>query len=187
MTKRHEWSPERLARLLEAYGSDTARWPAGADAGLAAYLALEPAARRAMAEAQALDRLLAQAPAAAGGAVGLSDRILARVAEEAARKQPAAEERSEGRVIAWPGARSRAGAARSVAAAGAPWTIGRKQVGAAAGLLAASLVLGFYLGAAGLARPALDPRGAVAEVDGDQSPAQMLLQELTDAQDEDVL
>jgi hypothetical protein len=148
------WTIERLERLLDAYGADFARWPEGAASGLEAFLAREAIARSLVAEARALDRLLAMQPAADPGQMaGLADRIVA----QAGKRSPAAADN----VVTWPGPRAKAAAAT---ASGAPT---RGQLRSVAGLLAASLVLGFCLGATGLTRPPLGGGAAVAGLDAD--------------------
>ncbi|KAB2912397.1 MAG: hypothetical protein F9K29_19190, partial [Hyphomicrobiaceae bacterium] len=49
-------------RLLEVYGSDRTRWPVEARTGASHLVARDAAARRLLAEAEALDRVLERAP-----------------------------------------------------------------------------------------------------------------------------
>src|SRR5438132_6526990 len=49
-------------RLLDVYGSDRSRWPVEARAGAGQLVARDRAARRLLAEAEALDRALERAP-----------------------------------------------------------------------------------------------------------------------------
>src|SRR5215470_16568610 len=49
-------------RLLDVYGSDRTRWPVDARASAGQLAARDPAARRLLGEAEALDRVLERAP-----------------------------------------------------------------------------------------------------------------------------
>ena len=49
-------------RLLDVYGGDRTRWPAEARAAAAQLVARDAKARRMLAEAEALDRVLERAP-----------------------------------------------------------------------------------------------------------------------------
>jgi hypothetical protein len=55
-------TPERFQEILDAYGGDANRWPAGERAAAEALAARSPAAQRARAAAQRLDRLLDRLP-----------------------------------------------------------------------------------------------------------------------------
>jgi hypothetical protein len=144
-------------RLLDVYGSDRARWPVEARAGAGQLVARDKAARRLLAEAEALDRALETAPLPTlAKEAALADRIIA-AARRSPRMVPAAAgasaaapvpARAAGNVISLPVARPRA-----------PWHA-RRATGGAAGLLAASLALGLFLGLSsysqGLVVPALE-------------------------------
>lgn len=131
-------------RLLDVYGSERARWPVEARASAGQLVARDGAARRLLAEAEALDRALDRAPVPSlMQEAALADRILA-----AARRSP--------RVVAT----NKEAAGPSLRPAGnvvplpatsvrAPW-LKRTVIGGAAGALAASLALGVFLGLAGL-------------------------------------
>ena len=67
-----------FGHLLDVNGAERTRWPLGARAGAAALLALDPGARRLLAEASALDAVLAKLPETpAGETSALADRIMA--------------------------------------------------------------------------------------------------------------
>src|SRR4029078_10126008 len=71
-------------RLLDVYGSDRTRWPVEARASAGQLVARDKAARRLLAEAEALDRALERAPLPSlAEEAALADRILA-----AARRSP---------------------------------------------------------------------------------------------------
>lgn len=130
------WTLARLDRLLEAYGANHKRWPDADREGLAVYLAGNAGARRRVEETAALDALLDKA-ALFGAKVdaGLVDRIAA-----AAAGQPQTMLAAQVVVPFKPRARpeARPGVVRTMR-----WR--------EAGLLAATLLVGFYIGAAGIA------------------------------------
>src|SRR5262245_43896525 len=71
-------------RLLEIYGSDRTRWPVEARASAGQLVARDRAARRPLAEAEALDRALERAPLPTlAQEAAIAERIVA-----AARRQP---------------------------------------------------------------------------------------------------
>src|SRR5262245_35927065 len=137
-------------RLLDVYGSDRTRWPLEARSGAGQLVARDRAARRLLAEAEALDRALDRAPLPSlAREAALAERILV-----AARRTPrmvpapkadatAPSTSAGGGAIALPAARARS-----------QW-FGRQAFGGAAGVLAASLLLGVFLGLSGL------PQGVV--------------------------
>ena len=141
-------------RLLEVYGSDRTRWPAEARAGAGHLAARDPAARRRLAEAEALDRVLERAPlptlvqeAAIAerivAAARRTPRIVSVIREGIARPAAAASN-----VIVVRPSRSRSGRFAT-----------RTALGGAAGALAASLVFGVLLGLSNLSQgvvPALE-------------------------------
>jgi hypothetical protein len=140
-----------LERHLEIYGADQTRWPQEARERFAPLLEHHAGARVMLAEARALDRLLDCAPPPGiGRERALRDRIVAAVSNDCVGGrggQPAA------RVIelspTWQ---------RSRTAFAPPGTVWRTAL-----LLAASLVLGVYLGAGGGLTPAVE---VVAETVG---------------------
>lgn len=115
-----------LEQVLDVYGAEAARWPETQRDRLLTFATSDDTGARLLAEAQALDRLLAEAPA--GDASGrLKADIVAAAVGDGTR---------EARVVPLDAARR-----RSV----------RRPVWQAAALLAASFALGLYLGIAGLA------------------------------------
>jgi hypothetical protein len=65
-------------RLLDIYGGERTRWPAEARAAAAHLVSRDAAARRLLAEAEALDRVLERAPSPALAAeAALAERIVA--------------------------------------------------------------------------------------------------------------
>jgi hypothetical protein len=140
-----------LTRLLDVYGAGRTRWPAEARASAAPLVAADAAARRLLAEAEALDRVLDRAPVPGLQVeVALAERIVA-AAQRSPRIVPppsaqrAAEEASP--VQAAP-----RGAARLQAPAAGRSRVVRlfsRQMGAA-GVLAASLLAGVVIGSSSL-------------------------------------
>lgn len=135
-------------RLLDVYGADRARWPAEARAAAAQLVAKDADAQRLLAETEALDRVLQNAPVPALAAeAALAERIVA-----AAQRSP--------RMVKLPPAPAGAAPLRAAALPGND--IGRPRHDArqarpglrrllgreagAAGLLAASLVIGVVIG-----------------------------------------
>jgi hypothetical protein len=134
-------------RLLEVYGAQRSRWPAEARASAALLVAADAAGRRLLAEAEALDRVLDRAPVPGlPGEVALAERIVA-AAQRSPRivrlpdAQQAAEEGPPGRVPL----REAASPATSVAPGRWRSRLFSREVGAA-GLLAASLMMGVAIG-----------------------------------------
>ena len=64
MSVGNEGRPDRAAlqRLLDVYGGDIRRWPEGSGRRFASLLADDPQARECVAQARALDSVLARAP-----------------------------------------------------------------------------------------------------------------------------
>jgi hypothetical protein len=141
-----------LARLLDVYGAERTRWPAEARAAAAVLVTSDAHARRLVAEAEALDRLLDRAPLPdVAVEAALAERIVAaaqrsprivrppsnhRVAEAAPADNAA--HRETARLPAKVIERARWGA-----------RLGSRELGAA-GFLAASLVMGVVIGNASL-------------------------------------
>ena len=148
-------------RLLDVYGSDRSRWPVEARASAGQLVARDKAARRLLAEAEALDRTLERAPLPSlAEEAALADRILA-----AARRSPRmvpvvvkAEAPKVGRrvidnVVRLPGLRPR------------PRWLTPTAFGGATGMLAASLALGVFIGLSSLSQgvlPALEDMTGLA-------------------------
>ena len=128
---------EALARLLEIHGADRTRWPARARLRFAGVISEDKTAATLLAEAEALDRLLDQAPrASAAGIEPLKERIVA--AALRAHEPHLAVIAGGKKVAVLPQARL---GRRSLAARFVEWP--------AAAVLAASLVLGVMLGTTG--------------------------------------
>ena len=138
-------------RLLDVYGSDRTRWPVEARASAGHLVARDRAARRLLAEAEALDRALERAPLPTlAQEAAMAERIVA-----AARRTP--------RIVAV--ARAEAGRPTAPAAdnivqlptsRGRPqWLTTRTASGGVASALAASLVLGVFLGLSNLSQGVL--------------------------------
>jgi hypothetical protein len=153
----------QFERLLDVYGSDRTRWPVEARAGAGQLVARDRAARRMLAEAEALDRALERAPMPSlAKEAALAERILA-----AARRSPRMVQaaRPDASKVEANAAGDDAGQRvatnvvflPSLRARGA--RLSRTAFGGAAGMLAASLVLGVYLGLSNLSQgvvPALE-------------------------------
>ena len=180
MNKRAE-DREALERLLDIYGADRTRWPARERLRFAGVISEDIAAARMLAEADALDRLLEQAPRASSADVeALKERIMAAALRV---KAPQLAVVAGGKAVA------------GKVAAGRPAVVARFARGEwpAAAMLAASLVLGVVLGSTG----SLDTTfQQVAEVTGLRSTqtdistdnSQLALGEEIEAQpDEDML
>lgn len=141
-------------RLLDVYGSDRTRWPVEARASAGQLVARDKAARRLLAEAEALDRTLERAPLPSlAEEAALADRILA-AAHRSPRMVPVVQadaarmaRRAIDNVVRLPGLRAR------------PRWMTPTALGSAAGTLAASLALGVFLGLSSLSQgvlPALE-------------------------------
>jgi hypothetical protein len=166
-------------RLLEVYGSDRTRWPVEARASAGQLVARDLAARRLLSEAEALDRVLERAPLPSLAAESaLAERIVA-----AARRSPrmvrtakvdagAAAVAEPGNVIALPRAPA------------APRRLARSAFGGAAGVLAASLLLGIFIGNSSLSQSVLP---AIEDMTGIRlTPASSTVAQI-DLLDEDLL
>jgi hypothetical protein len=138
-------------RLLDVYGSERTRWPVEARASAGHLVSRDRAARRLLAEAEALDRALERAPLPTlAQETAMAERIVA-----AARRTP--------RIVAV--ARSEPG--RPAAPAGdnvvqlpasrAPrqWLAAKSALGGVVGAFAASLALGVFLGVSSLSQGVL--------------------------------
>ena len=134
-------------RLLDVYGSDRTRWPVEARACAGQLVARDKTARRLLAEAEALDKTLERAPLPSLAAeAALADRIIA-----AARRSPRMVAASK--TLAAGGARRVAGnVVRLPGLAARPRWLTRTGLASAAGMLAASLALGVFLGVSNLSQ-----------------------------------
>jgi hypothetical protein len=136
---------DALERLLASHGADRTRWPAPERLRFAPLLTASEQARRRLAEAAALDRLLDLAPESRTNRSALADRIVAAASAEAARPQ----------VIRLP-QRSKAGSLFGSASAFGREVM-RSGQWAGGALLAASLVLGAFIGTSGVFNSAIQP------------------------------
>jgi hypothetical protein len=144
---------------LDAYGADSDRWPEARREGLGEFLRTEPLARQRVAEARALDRLLAQdMPDMDARLPRLADSIVSAMSAEA----NAASDRP--RVAEAPASHADVRKARNARAAKPRETW---RIAGAAALLAASLTIGFYLGASGFASQIADRSAGLANGDRD--------------------
>lgn len=159
------WTPVRLQQTVDAYGGDPARWPRAARDAAPALLDRGPEARRVLAEARALDRLLDLAPAGAPEDSIAHRLLIDRIVATSATDQP--DKPVSSPVV------GRVAPARLAARAGMPGFAGRYAASGrawqAAALLAASLLIGIYLGQAGVAVPGVSTgeRVQVADLDHD--------------------
>jgi len=131
----------RLEAVLDAHGANPGRWPAADAERLMGLARSDSQAQRALRDAQALDRVLAVAPAGSpGGLEGLTARIMSEVAA----KQPVARVSAE--IVPLP---IRAVAAKSAMTRRSSW------VWQACAAMAAALIVGFYVGGSDLVAPTL--------------------------------
>jgi hypothetical protein len=139
-------------RLLDVYGSDRTRWPVEARASAGHLVARDRAARRLLAEAEALDRTLERAPLPTlAQEAAIAERIVS-----AARRTPRIVPAARAEVTAQPTTRSADNVVRlSALRQRAQRLTGRTALGGVAGALAASLVLGILLGHSNLTQPVL--------------------------------
>lgn len=168
-----------LGRLLETCGADRTRWPAPERLRFAPLLKSEKSARDMVAEAAALDRLLDTAPQVSGArAAALAERIVA-----AAHRNPQS---------AAPAGHAAAAAMQpvDVSARGITDLAARRAVGLlrpvvrlpfgraswpAAGMLAASLVLGIFAGDSGVLGSAIQILPGIAQSEGDSDSLHLAL------------
>jgi hypothetical protein len=148
-----------LADLLDTWGGNAERWPAAAREHITRLAASGPEAARLLAEARALDRLLDRAadhptPFSPASAAALTDRILAAaMSSTAPGAAPAHLSSTRSNVVPFRAPVRPALAPRRSFATGWP----------AAGLIAASLATGLYLGGSVNLAPLLQE---IAEVAG---------------------
>src|SRR5262245_54778476 len=139
-------------RLLGIYGSDRTRWPVEARASAGQLTARDPAACRLLLEAEALDRILERAPLPSlASEAALAERIVA-AAQRSPRMVPSGE---TGASLQGERAFPRAGTHSVVRLAERRRWLSRSPAGRAAGLLAACLMLGVFLGAAAVPQPVI--------------------------------
>jgi hypothetical protein len=146
-------------RLLEVYGGDRTRWPAEERAAAAQLAARDEKARRVLAEAEALDRVLERAPLPSLAVeAALAERIVAAAQRsprivKAATRQPSVVSLPESREVPVPRAES--------------WKLRllRGDVRAAYAL-AASLVVGIFIGVSNLPQNVVPALADLAASDG---------------------
>ncbi|MFM1814952.1 MAG: hypothetical protein RLZ98_1647 [Pseudomonadota bacterium] len=140
---------ELLERTLDVYGGDERRWPDDVRERLRDLASSSPAAQRQIAAARALERVLdagtVPPPDRAHTAL-LARRIVAKV--EARASVP--RQTGDAEIIPWPGARARSNGPASlpVSARQQPGSIG-----GALALLAASLMVGVFVGTQDFVKP----------------------------------
>jgi hypothetical protein len=141
---------EALARLLEIHGADRTRWPARERLRFAGVISEDKTAAKLLAEAEALDRLLDQAPrASVAGIEALKERIVAAALRT---HEPQLAVIAGGKKVAvLPHAQR---GRRSLTTRFVEWP--------AAAVLAASLVLGVMLGTTGTVGMAMQEVAQVA-------------------------
>jgi hypothetical protein len=145
---------EQLQETLGLAGANAARWPATSRARLAAFVESDAEAGSLFAEAKALDKILSHAP---GGSP--SPAAEARILAAAAALPQNAFAPVEGG--------SFVGGGRNGTLARAYRMVPRPSLWGGAALMAASLVLGIYIGATGEAMPALRGMAFLASSDED--------------------
>jgi hypothetical protein len=145
-------------RLLDVYGGDRTRWPAEARAAAAQLVARDTKARRTLAEAEALDRALERAPLPSLAVeAALAERIVA-----AAQRSPRIVRNPTGKssVISLPGSE----VLQQQQARSWKQQFLRSDVRAAA-VLAASLVVGIFIGISNVPQSVLP---GLADLTGDR-------------------
>jgi hypothetical protein len=131
-----------LERVLEAFGTAPARWPADQKTALAALVEGDPQARQLVAEARALELALDRAPVPDRDAEArVLDRVMAVVNSRSAQ---AAAKPATGNARA-----NVVDLALRRAARGAAPQVRNRNVWRAVSLMAAALLLGIYLGVSG--------------------------------------
>ena len=127
----------RLTHVLEAYGSDQDRWPEIERPALEGFIRENQAAQKLLAEFQALDTLLDRSETFEPAA-DLADRIV-QIAETAGHSGNSSQEKTETNVVSFPPPpRSARRTTTHQSLAPRFWP--------AAGLMAASLLFGIYIG-----------------------------------------
>jgi hypothetical protein len=161
-----------LEHLLDVYGGDRSRWPTEARNAAGHLVARDAPAQRLLAEAEALDRLLERAPLPAlAREVALTDRIITAAlrsprvvrtqdAKQDAKQDPKQAATNLANATAVISLDSRTLSSRRSLRAGAGVMSGINRV---AGLLAACLLFGVYIGVSNLVQRALP---AIAELTG---------------------
>lgn len=166
MTQEIDNDRKMLAQVLDTWGSDRSRWPSDRRARLAHLLETDATSRRLVAEARALDRVLDRAPLVAGDRMAaLADRIMASAVEATGK---VAAPPSSGRVVSFPSFRLQTALKRPSNTNSDDALTGRTAWQSAA-LIAASLLIGVYIGAGSTVLPIMqdvaESVGIVAELD----------------------
>ncbi len=143
---------DRLCEVVAAYGSDRARWPEAARLRLGAFAMSDERARAMLREAQAMDELLAVAgdsdAAATAADHALGDKIMAAIA--ASGSAPAAQKPAPAMATNIVSLDERRRQAAAPIEPSLPATSAENsQSWVAVAALAASLILGVFVGAAG--------------------------------------
>lgn len=139
MTQDLNESRKELQRVLDTCGADRDRWPAHARPLLDRLLETDAASRRMLAEARALDRVLASAPPPqAARMAGLADRIAAAAAAPAQVEAPIEAATATASILSW---------RRKPAPVPVDDVLTARNGWQAAGLIAACLLAGIYIGA----------------------------------------
>jgi hypothetical protein len=142
-------------RLLEIYGSDRTRWPVEARASAGQLTARDPTACRLLLEAEALDRILERAPLPTlASEAALAERIVA-AAQRSPRMVPTGEAVASPHTTAGTAASQRVSEGSVVRLADRRRWFSRSPAGQAAGLLAACLMVGIFLGVAAVPQPVI--------------------------------
>jgi hypothetical protein len=160
-----------LEHLLDVYGADRSRWPSEARSAAGHLVARDALAQRLLAEAEALDRVLERAPLPAlAREVALTDRIIA-----AALRSPRVVRSRDAQPAATPNTMQAAGKpakaahvislenSRAAARQGLRAAKAMSGLNQVAGLLAACLLFGVYIGVSNVVQRALP---AIAEMTG---------------------
>ena len=145
----------QLEERLEVSGASLSRWPKDCRARLAAFIETDAEAARLLAEIRALDRVLARAPKCA-----VRSALEAKICAAAAKMRQDGGHAGAG-IIGFGNGSRRAGNGFG------PRPVTGSSVWGGAALLAASLILGVYIGASGDAVPTLRSIEAFASNDLD--------------------
>ncbi len=147
-----------LEHALERLGADQARWPETLRARFAPLIASDRRAARLMDEARALDTLLEAAPRTGHDRHDtLAQRIVAAATAADAATAVSSGRVADDRVVPFPGPRS---SARGMRPTRSDWQ--------AAALLAASLLVGVFVGASGSLGTAISGLSSLAGLSTDQ-------------------
>lgn len=160
-----------LARVLEAFGGDPARWPPTRRGALLTLAETNPAARTLIAEARALDTVLDRAAVPVAAPDALAASIL---------RQAAAEPRATSNVVTLPPAQRRPVPQAAPVAR-------RPQSWAAPALMAASLAAGIFIGSGANLVPALQDVAEALGWSGDLGLTSIVFNDTHSGFDEDVL